>query len=337
MQNKIVSFQILRAFAIALIFLSHCEYLARIRNANAIMYWGALGVSLFIALGGFLAARKYRDLRNSLSPIALYMSRWKKFCKCHYLTMIFAIPFTYGLLASNPIKWFVSFLSNLTLTQAIIPLKSVYFSFNAVSWYLSLILVFALLTPVAVFVWNRLSLKMFVLALVLIVFFEFLLIVLCGRLGIVHWLVYISPVTRFLDFIIGGGAYKVAERIREKRLNRLNCMLFVVSCSLLIGLLFMSCFCGNNLFLTAVWTGPSTLLVMTLYNIIVAESSLIKILVGFGNISFEFFLVHHLVLRLFTMVAEKVHVQYWLAYVVSFIFACVVALVLHGRPFTKQK
>lgn len=64
MRNKIVSFQVLRAISITLIFLSHCEDLIRVNEINCLKYLGCAGVSLFIALSGFLTAMKYNDADN---------------------------------------------------------------------------------------------------------------------------------------------------------------------------------------------------------------------------------------------------------------------------------
>lgn len=139
MKNKIQSFQLIRAVAITLIFLSHCENLMRINDINCLKYLGGAGVSIFIALSGFLTAKKYDDLDNS-SAIVLYKRRWKQFYKNHYFTFVLSVPLTIGVLKRSIFQWLVQLVANLSLTQSLIPISSVYFSFNAVSWYLSLML-----------------------------------------------------------------------------------------------------------------------------------------------------------------------------------------------------
>ena len=328
----------MRGVAIALIFLSHCEHLLKINDINVLMYWGAAGVSLFIALAGFLVARKCLSSNVSVNAIALYKSRWKQFYKYHFLTMIIAMPFTCGLLISNPIKWVAKMLPNLTLIHAFIPSKVIYFSFNAVSWYLSLMLAFALFTPAAIFVWKKCTLKITIGVIFFIVVFEAGSAALLGSQEIFHWIAYIFPGTRFLDFFAGGGAYMIAKYIKEKGLYKLNWFLFVASCVSFVGLLLLSCFYGNNFFLTAIWTIPSTLIVLSLSNIIVEQSlPITKILVGFGNISFEFFLVHHLTIKYFSILFKSLDAPYTGAYILSFIIVCVVAFMLHNWPLNSRK
>ena len=161
MKNKSVSFQILRAIAITFIFLSHCENLIRINDINTLKYLGSAGVSVFIALSGFLSAMKY-DNADKLSAFKLYKNRWRQFYKNHYITLIMAIPLSLSVLKSNWLLWIFQLTANATLVQSLIPVSSIYFSFNAVSWYLSLMCIFALLTPLAIKLWNCMSLKLIV-------------------------------------------------------------------------------------------------------------------------------------------------------------------------------
>lgn len=95
-------------------------------------------------------------------------------------------------------------IANATLIQAIVPEKSVYFSFNGVSWYLSLTLFFALLTPVAIKIWKHLTIKLSVVLALMLFVIELLLVCFFGHLNFGHWVMYIFPLTRFFDFLIGG-------------------------------------------------------------------------------------------------------------------------------------
>lgn len=138
MTNKIESFQALRAIAIFMIFLSHCNSLWIADGVNKLDCLGAPGVSLFIILSGFLTAYSY-DWSSKAVPLKNRLKKKiNKFYILHVGTLIIAIPFTISLLEENSALWSEAFLANVSLIQAFIPLKQIYFSFNAVSWYLSL-------------------------------------------------------------------------------------------------------------------------------------------------------------------------------------------------------
>ena len=139
------SLQSMRFFAALLIFMSH--YYSK---------WGSLGacgVAFFIVLSGFVITLNYNDkFRNySLKNAARFtISRVRKFYWLHILTLIAAIPFTvWGIIKIHDELWkaIVKLFFNITLTQSYIPVQSVYFSYNAVSWYLSITLIFYFLSP----------------------------------------------------------------------------------------------------------------------------------------------------------------------------------------------
>ena len=155
--NKIRSFQILRAAAATMIFLSHC--------VPGLGWWGGTGVSLFIALSGFLAVMKYKDIK--VNSVQLYKARWKQFYKLHIITLIASIVLPAYISSINiSQEWFKTLFLNLSLTQTLFPNSGIYFSFNAVSWYLSLTLMFALLTPVSIKLYHRFSCKGIIAALI---------------------------------------------------------------------------------------------------------------------------------------------------------------------------
>lgn len=83
----------------------------------------------------------------------------KKSYPLHFLTFLLAIPFSIQeLIKPNVNVWIASFL-NLILVQSWIPKTSVYFSNNAVSWYLSVYLFLMLLSPFVVRYLKQLNTK----------------------------------------------------------------------------------------------------------------------------------------------------------------------------------
>lgn len=152
----ITSLQALRWFAIFAIFLSHLNFFEKSEYALLYQYLffsgGPVGVSIFIILSGFVITINYYNKTSDLSftnAKRFTLKRIQKFYKLHILTLLLALPFAiaaivknYDLIFNNLIK----LLLNLLLLQSFVPMQGVYFSCNAVSWYLSTSLLFYLCT-----------------------------------------------------------------------------------------------------------------------------------------------------------------------------------------------
>lgn len=140
--KKIQSFQALRGFAFLLIFLSH--------SFNRLGWWGASGVSLFIILSGFLEGLKYTD--NEYPLLKDYLKRKiQAIYPLHIVTLVLSIPLSIGILKESGIlKYMIKLVINALMLQSWFPMEGIYFSFNAVSWYLSLVFFFAACAPLLV-------------------------------------------------------------------------------------------------------------------------------------------------------------------------------------------
>ena len=266
MHNKIKAFQGLRGLAIFLVFLSHCNYLYNVDGVSQLGAFGGAGVSIFIILSGFLAARKFFEQDRVEGAFVLCKKRWQQFYKLHFITLFMAVPFTLTLLRKDILKWSASLVANATLLQTLVPFSGVYFSFNSVAWFLSLVMVFALLTRVADYVWKRLTVKKAVILLLGVNLLEFLLCYATMGLKCVHWLVYINPVVRFADFLLGGCVFYLSCTLPELKNKSLWNVNLVFTLSLFAIVLFCSLGQKSEYFSTAVWTIPSCLLIATLYN-----------------------------------------------------------------------
>lgn len=103
---------------------------------------------------------------------------------------------------------------------------------------------------------------------------------------------------------------------------------------MMIGLMVVSCYMGNNYYLTAVWTMPASVLVTSLYNITIEESFsknlMWKVLITLGEISFEFFLLHQLSIRYLSIVCRKLSLPYVCVYAIAFVISLIGALVMHN-------
>ena len=87
----IISLQGLRGYAICLIYISHCNLMLNGSGRNVTDYLGALGVSIFIMLSGYLSVFHCRVNKNS--DIKSYFKRkFLKFYPLHIIALLVDLP-----------------------------------------------------------------------------------------------------------------------------------------------------------------------------------------------------------------------------------------------------
>ena len=183
----------LRGIFILFIFFHHC--------LNLYAGGGTMAVTFFFVLGGFSMTLGYKD--RVMSPEFDYRQyitrRAIKFYPLHWLTLLAALPFA----VVSFDKWtFPMFTVNTALLHSWIPIKSVYFSFNAVSWYLANTMFFAVMFPFVLrFFLNMTSKGSSIMLSVIIILYAILAIILPREWY--HAILYISPYVRLTDFILG--------------------------------------------------------------------------------------------------------------------------------------
>lgn len=137
--RKLKSIQGLRGVAFLLIFLSHTEMVIA----------GALGAELFLVISGFVMMLAYNEKDKTLQTgkiingIEFSASKINRLYPLHMFMLVgIAIVVWMQLLMGEAsadifISQMIFFLFNALLIQSWIPNSEAYFSYNAVSWYLS--------------------------------------------------------------------------------------------------------------------------------------------------------------------------------------------------------
>lgn len=325
-EKKINAFQGLRGYAIILIFLSHCTFSLNSYGHSTTMWLGGLGVSLFIMLSGYLLVLQ-NNQNTGLIPFDTLKRRIKRFYPLHLVTLIISLPFSISAFMHGGImKQFVKLLFNVTLMQSWIPLSSVYYSFNAVSWYLSLTVFFIIVGPFTLKLINKIQTKWLIGILAIGLLFEVMYCFLVKDLSIVHWLVYILPVVRYVDYFAGGVLCAIVKN--HKTVMAYNITWMIVATSIMTGaIIILSIDTNSEFFSTAIWFVPSILTIVSI-SFGEQESKIIKTVFSnkaitfMGNISFEFFLIHQLVIRYIKVLSNKL-IQYdgFIIYIFAFIIA----------------
>ncbi|SEA01505.1 Peptidoglycan/LPS O-acetylase OafA/YrhL, contains acyltransferase and SGNH-hydrolase domains [Pseudobutyrivibrio sp. ACV-2] len=207
-QDRIVSFQALRALAFLGIFLSH---------AGSDIRWPTLGVSIFYVLSGFLTFYKHgNDYMNSTvkDNIRFSWNHISKLYPLHIITMCFAVlleiilKIQYGLTVKGLLVIFGKIILSILLIQTWVPYSSINVSLNGVSWYLSVSLFLYFMFPV---IKNIIIKKKNSFLFITCLFILLLEIILCipwvyilGEDSKIYiWFMYCFPVFRMGDFIVG--------------------------------------------------------------------------------------------------------------------------------------
>ena len=190
-QLKIKELTSLRGIFILLMFFWHCKN---------IYPGGGMAVAFFFVLSGFSLTIGYKDrlLQSGFSYRQYFTRRCIKFYPLHWMCLLAATV----LQMSFSIKEIPVFLANASLLQSWIPDRSYYFSYNAVSWYLSDTIFFASVFPLLCGLIVKASVKWKVGIGVLLA----VLYALTALLTPTEWhhaLLYINPLLRLTDFVLG--------------------------------------------------------------------------------------------------------------------------------------
>ena len=277
------------------------------RSLFEILFLGRYGVLFFILLSGFCIALGYADKFSTISA-----EKYGNFLKKR-LIKIYPLYVLTGLIAlfvfqfhSERIQAICSFiLSYLPMIQTwgIIKLKGVG---NGVAWFVSIIFLCYLITPFILVVLNKIKdLKFHILFCIInyLILLSFSLILVAHNDSQNNFF-YVFPPVRIIEYMIGLDVGFVYVKILKNKMN------FEISSKLknLIDILFII------LFLFCIYWLPNNLLVrhalamplfccLMIYLCYEKESILYNFLSGklcnfIGNVSYECFLIHYLVLEI---------------------------------------
>ena len=244
----------LRGIFILFIFFHHC--LALYPGG------GTMAVTFFFVLGGFAMTLGYKD--KVTSPNFNYKQyltrRCIKFYPLHWLCIIAVLP-----LALLSFSWIdlPKLVLNTALLQAWIPIKGVYFSFNAVSWYLANTMFFAVVFPF-IFRWIYAASSKGRAGIAVALAVIYAIVALLIPTEKYHAILYISPYMRLMDFVLGIYLSLGYMKWKGKPVNNWNNVACQIAIVLLIVLLVVeSCLLSETATLVApVYWIPVALLIV---------------------------------------------------------------------------
>ena len=203
--SKLDQLTSLRFFAALMIVVHHAESMMGVKSIG--VNWGQ-GVSFFFVLSGFILNYVYPRL-DTLSDTARFLrARVARIWPAHIACFLLGFTLT-------PYTWDTgTALANLLLVHAWVPKSAYYFSYNGVSWSVSTEAFFYLAFPLLIFRWrSSWAIKFAGACAGLVALFwivDHLALPSYGsplgeesELVTQHGLIYIHPVTRIFEFILG--------------------------------------------------------------------------------------------------------------------------------------
>lgn len=289
----IKSIQALRSVAFLLIFCSHCTFIEVFSAA-----WGGIGVSIFIVLSGFMVTYKL-DFTKQIDDLKALAYTWKRICKIfplHILMLSIRLLFDYR---HNIYTSKIVIFLNVTMLKSFVPIQEVYYSLGGATWYLTLIWVFALFTPLLLKIIknNKEHLPRIFLIVVL---FRVVWILAFHNSEISQWLTYVNPIFRLTDYFLGmlAGVSYMAVKNKLVVLEKHYLKMEIITWGILIVYVVLLSLDKTEWYSVYLRTFLSLSLISififaecasTLRQKLIYENPL---LIYIGNISFELFLIH---------------------------------------------
>ncbi len=271
---------------------------------------GTMAVAFFFILGGFGLTLGYKDRVNSPEfSYKQYLSkRFIKFYPLHWICLLVALPL---FLLSFSLSDIPTLALNATLLQTWVPIKEVYFSLNAVSWYLADTMFFAIVFPYLVKWIVKASPrgKILIAALFAVAYALVAILIPSGKH---HAILYISPYMRLTVFVLGIYLALGYIKWKQKPISFLGRTLIAQVLILLIIVLLVveSCLLTDNsrLYGVTYWPLVALLILITSLSEAWEGQKLLqnKYLQRLGELSFTIFLVHQLIIRYTKLLFGKI-------------------------------
>jgi peptidoglycan/LPS O-acetylase OafA/YrhL len=287
----------LRFVAAMAVFLSHLSLNPNASMLGRIFAEGYVGVSCFFVLSGFVLSHSYAErLRHGEIGRKTYiLLRFARLTPLHVLS---ALPFIF---ITFPEGWkhVAVGLLNLTFLQSWIPHSSVYFSLNAPSWSLSNEMFFySAFLFLAFLPFNRLIHFFTLLACLVtlsaaVVHFTVPSLVLFGSRSMSHYLFYIFPGFRLLEFMAGMLIFEMWSRG-----FRVSSFVFPLTIASLIAAMFLGQEVPEEFRYSLYYLPFVCILLFSSLNMAGVMRDLLcsRSIVFLGNASFAFYLVHQPIL-----------------------------------------
>ena len=301
----IYALEALRFLAVLLIYFHHLSYPGGL---------GPSAVTFFFVLSGFVISYNYGNEFSTLDSNELksfYVRRLSKVYPLHILTFIVSLPLLYY--TNFQTNLFFALL-NIFLLQSFFPIGIQVFSFNSLSWFLSDIVLFYLVSPFLLSGLNQLKMRrgtgvLLVLSILLFACEVILVYTLNAEMqpySLGWWFVYISPWLRIFDYTIGllAGLICVSIKADENYKNMPSRILFgileIMALVMFGGAIYYAQFFPSDSLRMGTYYVPFSVIFILIFSLqkgILSSILSRRIFVYLGSLSFTLFIVHQIVIR----------------------------------------
>ncbi len=281
----------LRSIFIIIIFLHHMSVFPG---------GGGMGVAFFFILGGFAMTIGYHEkvMSNSFNYCSYIARRVIKFYPLHWLCLLAFLP-----IVTKGFSW-QTFILNAALIHSWIPDGRFFFSYNDVSWYLADTVFFATVFPfVFRFIERKSTQQKIILGGLLLMMYGVIVAIMPRHYCLA--LLYINPLVRLFDFILGiylGLLFftiRKDERAKLYVFNNKGIAKFIVYFAIVLLLIQTVLLQGKTNSVSAYYWPLIFVIIIGTSIISVFDIQSVfknKLLVKFGEYSFSFFMLHKLVI-----------------------------------------
>lgn len=290
----------LRLVFALMVFASHCNMISSCFDIP-ILTEGYVGVSFFFVLSGFVISYSYdeRFRQRMVSAKEFWVARIARIYPLHVIMLLVAAALGTCTLAYGFFYWIRHFVANLFLCQAYIPNSDYYFSFNSPSWSLCCEQLFYFCFPFLVPLLHhqrRLCLVFAVCAVMVIVGMGLT----PGDLDKGIW--YVNPLTRFPDFLLGMIVYVCYRRCASLSCNKWlgTCMELMAVVLFLAFYIFSPAVSQVHRYSCYYWIPIAGIIfAFSLQRGFFSRLLSCRLLVLGGEISFGFYMIHHMLIRVY--------------------------------------
>jgi len=292
----------LRFFAAVGVMLHHLGILNSVHNPilnrmAAYFFNGYIGVTFFYILSGFIINYSFnkhtQDGRFDMKDFFVF--RIFRLFPVHFLSL-FAFLILTGTF-SIVIKEVLPFISNLFLIHSLIPNQLYYFAFNSASWSISCELIFYISFCGLILLSN----KTLVVLLSSILSCQFLLLFFPQSVFPEHWLFYINPFFRIIDFIIGMLVCRIYLATNYMPGKMLASFFEISSLIFLCFMIFVATKYVNNMNVRYdLFFIPPMLAILCAFlfnNGILSQLLSYRLFIRLGEASFAFYMIHLIIIR----------------------------------------
>lgn len=312
----IYTLQGLRALAMLGIFLFH----------SGLLLNGTFPVTFFFILSGFVL---YYTKQYSVENITFKQNIKWVFIKMRPFYVIHIITFFMSII----IRWdWINKLSTFELVRKtildLLLIQSLFkndaFIFNGLAWFLSVTFILYLVTIPIIKIIKKIPINKLIIYITLILIAQYALNIM-NMSKLVDLYLYSNPIYRILDFILG---MLTARMFLEKQINIKNYNLYEVGILVIfVAMYFISFFRGTAC------SYYSLLFIVALYVFsyekgIVSKILSSEILQNIARISFEFYMIHELILIIFRKVFNSLNYHWLIKNIIICIPAFIISLII---------